>query len=105
MQQIIVWAYIVVGWAIGQVTGSAFDDIHVVELEGCPAINIVAIGTLAGEMIGIERVGRWLMATNAVGRGIGILTIRVASDAFDGSVSTSEGVEAMVYILIQEGNR
>jgi len=88
MQHIIVYTYIVVGWAICQVTGSAFDNIHMVELEGRPAINIVAIGTLAGEMIGIDKVGRQLVAIRAIRRGIGILTIQVTSDAFDVGVST-----------------
>jgi hypothetical protein len=44
------------------------------------------------------------MATTAFNRGIGILTILVASVTFNLGVSTSERVEIVVYILPQEGN-
>jgi hypothetical protein len=65
----------------------------------------VAVVTVAGEMVGVEGIGREIMAASALCRGVGILPARVAIGTFEIGMSTAEIVNGVVYVLTQEGNR
>lgn len=96
---------IVVLWVFLQVAGLAFDDVRVIEFKRLPVVNDVAVATIAGEMVGIERVGRQLVAMTTVNGGIGVLTVPVAGSTFKVGVSLGKGIVAVINILAEEGDR
>ena len=96
------------GRKVFNVTGVTFNDTHMVELgERHPVtvINVVAVVTSAREMVGIERVGPKLVAAITLSWPIGVLPILVTGDTFKLGMPTGKRIKAVVYILIQKGNR
>ncbi|KPL21880.1 MAG: hypothetical protein AMJ93_08535 [Anaerolineae bacterium SM23_84] len=87
------------------VTGVALDHAYVVELSGrrpVAAVYVVTVVTLASKMVWVERIGPEIVAATALGRGVGVLTILVASGTFGLGMSTREGVKVMIHVLTQE---
>ena len=91
---------VVPGRGVGGVAGGTFGDAAMVELEGGPVGEGVAVAAFAGEMIG-RLVG--FVAAQAVGGGAFVAPFLVAGGATGLFVGVGEGEEAVVY-LAEEGD-
>jgi hypothetical protein len=96
---------IVVRWALVKVAGTAFKSPLVVKGRDRPTIHYVTVLAVAGKVVGVQRIGRQLVAAHAIGRGIGVLPVPVAIHTFDLLVLADERIDLVVDILPQEGDR
>jgi hypothetical protein len=89
-------AGIVVKWSVVRVTRVAFDDALVIERKGLPHVRQVTVLTIAGKVVGVERVGAKLVAVGAPGWRAGIVSVLVAGGAFCREVFAAERVGVVV---------
>ena len=89
-------AGIVIRWGVIHVTRVAFDDALVIERKGLPHVRQVTVLTIAGKMVGVERVGAQLVAIGAPGWRAGIQSVLVTGGAFCREVFAAERVGVVV---------
>ena len=104
---IIFCIHVVVRRQVFLVTGVTFNHAHVVKLSGkspIAALDVVAVVTLAREMVRVKGIGQGLVTTRTFSRDVGILTALVAIVTFGFGVPTGEGIKIVVDVRTQERN-
>lgn len=82
------------------VARGAFSNANVVELVGFPTGGVVTFGAVTGKMF-----GWWcFVATFTFGGGIFVLVVAMTGLALNEFVAACEGVEVVVYVLVEEGD-
>jgi hypothetical protein len=99
-------ARIVSIWEILLVARLTLSDTHMVELKGLPVLNNVAVLTVVGKVIRIDRIRRRFnfMTALTFRWSSGVLTTLVAGSAFNAIMPTGEGIDTMVDFLAQKRN-